>query len=186
MTDDRKRNIADREDLERLYHRPSMDSPTYATRTIGRMTAIIDQHMKNSHPVQGAAGLTLRDFRCTICDYAVQAELLRLYPAGGEARFFAGPIPSDSGDTGRNTAMGRVIESMWWSPMTPSPGIGAVTVQVSETEYRAYIGVYPSPCFETQEVSERRIASRGARLDEHVALVVLPLANTMGLKYGRH
>ncbi len=75
-------NTEEREELERDYDRPSLHSPLWSDRVIGRLTAIIDQHIQTEH--READELQLFNFHCSTCGFDVRAKLNRLYPAGGE------------------------------------------------------------------------------------------------------
>lgn len=77
----------DREELERLQDRPSLHSEDPTTRTIGRISAIMEQHQHEAHDPK--ASLFWRIYCCGICEWDAQAEFLRLYPEY-EAKFQLG------------------------------------------------------------------------------------------------
>ena len=81
-------------------------------------------------------------------------------------------------------AAGDILATQWFTPMSPSPGIGMVATERQANTWTAYIGTY-SMMDTNQEVSARFIARRGARLDEHIALAVWPQLAGCGLKYSR-
>ncbi len=74
--------MRDRDLLERDYDRPSLHHEDWATRTIGRTSAIMEQHIASRHAQQAAAGSSFAwsDLHCELCGYDVRAELFRLYP----------------------------------------------------------------------------------------------------------
>lgn len=78
--------MLDRLMLEVIYDRPSLHSGDQATRTIGRLTAIMEQHLQTIHEADRRASgmIEFYDSRCQLCGFDVGAELRRLYPPGQE------------------------------------------------------------------------------------------------------
>ena len=60
------------------YDRPSLSSNDPATRAIGRISAVMDQHIDEEHP--GIEALSWYDFRCTECGFDARAKYQELYP----------------------------------------------------------------------------------------------------------
>ncbi len=81
-------------------------------------------------------------------------------------------------------AAGDILFTSWFTPMSPSPGIGMVAAEGRAKDWAAYIGTYPM-WSNNPDVSARGIAERGARLPEHIALAVWPELADSGLKYRR-
>ena len=81
-------------------------------------------------------------------------------------------------------AAGDILRTQWFTPMSPSPGIGMVAAEGKAGDWSAYIGTY-SMMDTDQDASARFIVERGASLDEPIALAVWPELADCGLKYRR-
>ena len=81
-------------------------------------------------------------------------------------------------------AAGDILGTQWFTPMSPSPGIGIVVAEGQAKDWGAYIGVY-SMVDTDQEASARLIVARGAKVDEPIALAIWPWLADCGLQYRR-
>lgn len=69
--------------LERTkYDRPSLHSLDPTTRWLGRLMAVIDQHIDAVHPEYMAnhGSLEWKNLRCALCGFDAPAELRVLWP----------------------------------------------------------------------------------------------------------